>query len=264
MNTYPLVLADSATMLRRNLRRMRRYPSLTFFIAGIPVVFLLLFVFVLGGTLGAGLGGVAGGRAEYTAYVLPGILLVTVAGAAQGTALSIAMDMTEGIIDRFRTMAIGRTSVLTGHVIGSVIQTLLALAIVMIVALRDRLPADDGSGRVDRGSGPPGPRRPGHLLVLGRPGHVAEGRRDREQPADLPGPPALPEQRLRPDEHDAGWPQLVRPEPALHADHRDGAGPPARDPDRQQRRAGRRLVRRRSRSSGYLWARRLYDRDPTA
>ena len=45
-------------MLRRNLRRMRRYPSLTFFIAGIPVVFLLLFVFVLGGTLGAGLGGV--------------------------------------------------------------------------------------------------------------------------------------------------------------------------------------------------------------
>jgi ABC-2 type transport system permease protein len=132
---YPLVLTDSATMLRRNLRRMRRYPSLTFFIAGIPVVFLLLFVFVLGGTLGAGLGGPAGGRAEYTAYVLPGILLVTVAGAAQGTALSMAMDMTEGIIDRFRTMAIGRTSVLTGHVVGSVIQTLLALAIVTIVAV---------------------------------------------------------------------------------------------------------------------------------
>src|SRR6478609_4183605 len=90
MNAYPLVLTDSATMLRRNLRRMRRYPSLTFFIAGIPVIFLLLFVFVLGGTLGAGLGGVTGGRAEYTAYVLPGVLLVTVAGAAQGTALSIA------------------------------------------------------------------------------------------------------------------------------------------------------------------------------
>ena len=135
MNTYPLVLTDSATMLRRNLRRMRRYPSLTFFIAGIPVVFLLLFVFVLGGTLGAGLGGVAAGRAEYTAYVLPGILLVTVAGAAQGTALAMAMDMTEGIVDRFRTMAIGRTSVLTGHVVGSVIQTMLALGIVMIVAL---------------------------------------------------------------------------------------------------------------------------------
>jgi ABC-2 type transport system permease protein len=135
MITYPLVLADSATMLRRNLRRMRRYPSLTFFIAGIPVVFLLLFVYVLGGTLGAGLGRAAGGRAEYTAYVLPGILLVTVAGAAQGTAISIAMDMTEGIVARFRTMDIGRTSVLTGHVIGSVIQTMLALTIVTIVAV---------------------------------------------------------------------------------------------------------------------------------
>ena len=108
MTTYPLVLADSATMLRRNLRRMRRYPSLTFFIAGIPVVFLLLFVYVFGGTLGAGLGGVAGGRAEYIAYVVPGILLITVAGAAQGTAISVAMDMTEGIIARFRTMAIAR------------------------------------------------------------------------------------------------------------------------------------------------------------
>jgi ABC-2 type transport system permease protein len=135
MNAYPLVLADSATMLRRNLRRMRRYPSLTLFIAGTPVVFLLLFVYVFGGTLGAGLGGVAGGRAEYVAYVMPGILLLTVAGAAQGTAISVAMDMNEGIIARFRTMAVARASVLTGHVVGSVIQTMLAIAVVVAVAL---------------------------------------------------------------------------------------------------------------------------------
>jgi len=135
MTTYSLVLGDSATMLRRNLRRMRRYPSLTFFIAGIPVVLLLLFVYVFGGTLGAGLGQVAGGRTEYIAYVVPGILLITVAGAAQGTAISVAMDMTEGIIARFRTMDIARVSVLTGHVVGSVIQTMLAIAIVMVVAL---------------------------------------------------------------------------------------------------------------------------------
>jgi ABC-2 type transport system permease protein len=135
MTAYPLAVADTATMLRRNLRRMRRYPSLTIFIAGIPVVLLLLFVFVLGGTLGAGLGGVAGGRAEYTAYVLPGILLITVAGAAQGTAISVAMDMAEGIIARFRTMAVARSAVLTGHVIGSLIQTMMALAIVTFVAV---------------------------------------------------------------------------------------------------------------------------------
>jgi ABC-2 type transport system permease protein len=135
MTAYQYALTDSATMLRRNLRRMRRYPSLTFFIAGIPVVFLLLFVYVLGGTLGAGLGNIADGRAEYVAYVVPGILLITVAGAAQGTAISVAMDMTEGIIARFRTMAIARVSVLTGHVLGSVIQTMLALAIVLVVAV---------------------------------------------------------------------------------------------------------------------------------
>jgi ABC-2 type transport system permease protein len=135
MIAYAPVVVDSATMLRRNLRRMRRYPSLTIFIAGFPVVFLLLFVYVFGGTLGAGLGGVAGGRAEYTAYVLPGILLITVAGAAQGTAISVAMDMSEGIIARFRTMAVARSSVLAGHVVGSVIQTLLALAVVMAAAV---------------------------------------------------------------------------------------------------------------------------------
>ena len=134
------VLVDSTTMLRRSLRRMRRYPSLTLFIAGIPVVLMLIFVYVFGGTLGAGLGGVAaataaGDRAAYIAYVVPGILLVGVAGAGQGTAISVAMDMTQGIIARFRTMAIARSSVLAGHVLGSVLQTVLATVIVLVVAV---------------------------------------------------------------------------------------------------------------------------------
>ena len=138
MSALPYTVTDSMTMLRRNLRHMRRYPSLTLFIAGMPVVFLLLFVYVLGGTLGAGLvagTGITGGRDQYIAYVVPGILVITVAGAAQGTALSMAMDMASGIIARFRTMAIARASVLTGHVLGSVIQTTLAVAIVTGVAL---------------------------------------------------------------------------------------------------------------------------------
>ena len=126
-------LTDTTTMLRRNLRRMRRYPTIPY-IAGIPVFFLLLFVYVLGGTLGAGLGG-SGSRSDYIAYLTPGILMMTVAGAATGTAIAVAMDMTEGIIARFRTMAISRASVLAAHVIGSVIQTMLALAIVTGVAL---------------------------------------------------------------------------------------------------------------------------------
>ena len=100
------VLTDSATMVRRNLKRMIRYPSMTFQLLLMPVVFLLLFVYVFGGTLGAGLGGPSGGRAEYLNYVTPTIILMAITAAVQGTSISIAMDMTEGIVDRFRTMAI--------------------------------------------------------------------------------------------------------------------------------------------------------------
>ncbi len=138
MSTLSHPLTDSATMLRRQLRHMLRYPSMTVLLVGMPIVFLLLFVYVFGGTLGAGLGGLpgfSGGRSGYVDYVTPAILVLTVAAGAQGTAISVAMDMTEGIIARFRTMAIARVSVLTGHVLGSMIQTFLSIAVVVGVAL---------------------------------------------------------------------------------------------------------------------------------
>ena len=135
MSSLAYAVGDSRTMLRRNLRRMARYPGLTVMLIGIPIVFLLLFVYVFGGTLGAGLGGRHAGRADYVNYVTPGILLIAVAGVAQGTAISVAMDMTEGIIARFRTMAIWRASVLTGHVVASIIQSLLSVVAVLAVAL---------------------------------------------------------------------------------------------------------------------------------
>ncbi|HEY8588584.1 MAG TPA: ABC transporter permease [Naasia sp.] len=131
------VVADSITMLRRNLLHMIRYPALSAFTIIGPVVFLLLFVFVLGGTLGAGLPGVdpGAGREAYLAYVLPGILAMTIAGTAGGTATTVAMDMTEGITARFRTMAISRTSVLAGHVLGNTVQAVIAVALVLGVGL---------------------------------------------------------------------------------------------------------------------------------
>jgi ABC-2 type transport system permease protein len=135
MSTLSYSVADSATMLRRNLKHMLRYLSMSLQLIGMPVVFLLLFVYVFGGTLGSGLGGATGGRAAYIQYVTPGILLMTVATAAQGTAISVAMDMTEGIIARFRTMAISRASVLTGHVLANMAQTMLSLVLLLGVAL---------------------------------------------------------------------------------------------------------------------------------
>jgi ABC-2 type transport system permease protein len=131
------VVADSITMLRRSLLHIVRYPGLTMFVIVGPVVFLLLSVFVFGGTLGAGLPGVdaGSGREAYVAYVMPGILMLTVAGTAGGLATTVSMDMTEGITARFRTMAISRAAVLAGHVLGNTIQAVLATVVVLAVGL---------------------------------------------------------------------------------------------------------------------------------
>jgi ABC-2 type transport system permease protein len=131
------VIGDAITMLRRNLLHAIRYPGLSMFTILGPVVILLLFVFVFGGTLGAGLPGVdaAGGREAYLAYVMPGILAITLAGSAGGAAITVSMDMHEGITARFRTMSISRSAVLAGHVLGNTIVALIAVALVLGVGL---------------------------------------------------------------------------------------------------------------------------------
>jgi ABC-2 type transport system permease protein len=133
MTTLAYTLSDSRVMLRRNLKHQLRYPSLTLMLVGLPIVLLLLFVYVFGGQLGAGLGTHLG-RHAYLNYVVPGLMLITIASAVQGTSIMVAMDMTGGIIDRFRTMAIARAAVLTGHVLGSLIQTLAAIGVLIAVA----------------------------------------------------------------------------------------------------------------------------------
>jgi ABC-2 type transport system permease protein len=125
---------DSTTMLRRNLRHLQRYPGLSLFPILMPVIFLLLFVYVFGGTLGNGIT-TGGGRAAYVNFLTPGMLLFTIAGAVQITAISVAKDMTEGIIARFKTMRIWRPAVLAGHVLGSLLLTLISLVVTIGVAL---------------------------------------------------------------------------------------------------------------------------------
>ncbi len=132
MSALAYTLSDSLTMSRRNLVHALRYPIIAYLIA-LPVIFLLLFVYVLGGTLGAGLP--AGDTTSYLQYVVPGVLLLSVAAGATGPAISVSQDMTEGIIARFRTMNISRSAVLAGHVIGNLLQLVLATIIVIGVAL---------------------------------------------------------------------------------------------------------------------------------
>lgn len=132
-------VADTLTMLRRNLLRAVRYPGLTSFTVGIPIALLLLFVFVFGGAFGAGVApGVtpgADGRAAYLDYITPAILLFAVVGAAQSVAITAAMDATSGIMPRFKTMAISPGSVLGGPVLGTTVQGVVGAALVLGIAV---------------------------------------------------------------------------------------------------------------------------------
>ncbi|MCL7364866.1 MULTISPECIES: ABC transporter permease [Streptomyces] len=133
MSNLTLAARNSSTMLRRNLLHARRYPSLTLNLLLTPVMLLLLFVYVFGDTISAGIGG-APDRSAYIAYLVPGLLLMTIGSTTIGTAVSVSNDMSEGIIARFRTMPIHRGSVLTGHVVGSVLQSVISVILVGAVA----------------------------------------------------------------------------------------------------------------------------------
>ncbi|MFJ2295905.1 ABC transporter permease [Streptomyces sp. NPDC087894] len=133
MSSLSVAVRDSSTMLRRNLLHARRYPSLTLNLLLTPVMLLLLFVYIFGDTMSAGIGG--GDRSAYIAYLVPGILLMTIGSTMVGTAVSVSGDMTEGIMARFRTMAIHRGSVLFGHVAGSVLQAVISVVLVGAVGV---------------------------------------------------------------------------------------------------------------------------------
>jgi ABC-2 type transport system permease protein len=135
MSSLSLAVRDSSTMLRRNLLHARRYPSLTLNLLLTPIVLLLLFVYIFGDVMSAGIGGGGADRSEYIAYLVPGIILMTIGGTVVGTAVSVSNDMTEGIIARFRTTAIHRGSVLIGHVVGSVLQSVMSVILVGAVAV---------------------------------------------------------------------------------------------------------------------------------
>lgn len=134
MSSLALAVRESSTMLRRNLLHVRRYPSLTLNLLLTPVMLLLLFVYVFGETMSSGIDS-GMDRSEYLAYLLPGLLLMTIGSTVIGTAVSVSNDMTEGVVARFRTMAIHRGAWIVGHVIGSVLRAMTSVIVVGAVAV---------------------------------------------------------------------------------------------------------------------------------
>ena len=184
--------------------------------------------------MGAGLPG-GDDRSDYMAFIMPAIVVMTVASVSLSTAYTIALDMEKGIIDRFRTMAIAKSAVLTGRVLGAVVLTVIAFVVVIAVALLLGYRSD---GRLIDWLGVTGLVL---LMTLALTwatvalGLAAPERGDGEQHPDAVDVPAVPLQRLRADRLDAGRPALVRRVPAVHADDRhpaglDAAPMPARTP----------------------------------
>ena len=121
-------LADTGVLTGRSLRHVLRSPDTILTTAVTPIALLLLFVYVLGGAIDVG-GGVA-----YVDYLLPGILLITVASGVAYTAYRLFLDLQGGLFDRFRSMPIAGSSVLWAHVLTSLVANLVSVAIVVGVA----------------------------------------------------------------------------------------------------------------------------------
>ena len=126
--TTTRTLHDTTVLLKRSLRHILRSPDTIITTAVTPIIMLLLFVYVLGGAIKAGGG-------SYVNYLLPGILLITVASGVAYTAFRLFTDVSGGIFERFQSMPISRSAVLWGHVLTSVVANLVSLVIVVLVAL---------------------------------------------------------------------------------------------------------------------------------
>ncbi|MFC4535252.1 ABC transporter permease [Sphaerisporangium dianthi] len=119
---------DTAVLLGRSLRHVTRSPDTIITTLIMPIAMMLLFVYVFGGAIKTG-------ADSYVNYMLPGILLITVASGIAYTAFRLFMDMKGGIFERFQSMPIARSSVLWAHVLTSLVANLISLVVVVLVAL---------------------------------------------------------------------------------------------------------------------------------
>jgi ABC-2 type transport system permease protein len=120
-------LKESQVMIARNVRRSMRDPEAFFTALMLPIILMLLFVYVFGGAMRT--------SGKYVEYVVPGLIVLCAGFGAGTTAVAVATDMTNGIVDRFRSMPISGSSVLIGHVVASLARNLVATTLVIAVGL---------------------------------------------------------------------------------------------------------------------------------
>jgi ABC-2 type transport system permease protein len=120
-------MTDTSVLIGRCVRRSLRDPEAFFTALTLPVALMLLFVYVLGGAMSTG--------EAYADYVVPGLIVLCAGFGAGTTAVAVATDMSNGIVDRFRSMPIRSSSLLTGHIAASLARNLLATALVIGVGL---------------------------------------------------------------------------------------------------------------------------------
>ncbi|HWJ53701.1 MAG TPA: ABC transporter permease [Propionibacteriaceae bacterium] len=123
-------LGDTALLTGRSLRHILRSPDTIITTTIMPIAFMLLFVYVFGGAISQG-----SGSARYVSYLLPGILVITIASGIAYTAFRLFMDLQGGIFERFQSLPIARSSVLWAHVLTSLVASLISVVVVIGVAL---------------------------------------------------------------------------------------------------------------------------------
>src|SRR6202044_4271851 len=137
-------LTDSRVMVQRCVRRSLRNPEAFFTALMLPVILMLVFVYVFGGALNTGV--------KYVDYVVPGLIVLCAGFGAGTTAVAVATDMSNGLVDRFRSMPISGSLVLVGHVVASLARNLVATALVLGVGLAVGWRAPPGPGRWGAGA----------------------------------------------------------------------------------------------------------------
>ncbi len=213
------VLGDTGVLTGRSLRHILRSPDTIITTAVTPIALMLLFVYVLGGAIDTG------SDESYVDYMLPGILLITIASGVAYTAYRLFLDLQGGIFERFQSMPIARSSVLWAHVLTSLVANLVSVAIVVGVALIMGFRTGASAGRLARRRRHPDPVHPRADLDRRDRRALGEDRRRRERvqlPADLP---AVHQLGVRAHRLDARPGRLVRREPARDLDRGHHPGP---------------------------------------